>query len=407
MEADIILSRLVYGGDAMGRLPDGRAVFVPLALPGERVRIRVVEEKRGHARGELVEVLEPSPRRIQPLCTHFGLCGGCHYQHMSYEDQLQAKTEILKDQLERIGGLIEPPVRPAVPSPAPYYYRNYVQFHLTRDGQLGFHKLRSDEVFDASECHLPEPPINLVWPQLDFEAMPEIERVGLRLGVDEDVQLILESRDSQAPEFSVEEMPISAVHLCPDGPYVLAGSDYVTIEVLGRPFQVSAGSFFQVNAPMAGAMVAHLLENLPLDAGTTALDVYCGVGLFSAFLAERCGRVVGVESSPQAAEDFVVNLDEFDNVELYEAAAEEALPHLDVRSDVIVLDPPRAGVDRRALDAILASGASDLAYISCDPATLARDARRLVDGGYELVQITPFDLFPQTFHIESISFWRK
>lgn len=399
---DLTLTSLAYGGDAIGRLPDGRAVFVPFALPGERVRIRLVEEKRGHARGELVEVLEPSPQRITPLCIHFGECGGCHYQHMPYESQLAAKTEILREQLKRIGGLDDPPIQPGIPSPQPYYYRNHVEFHLTSQGRLGFYKAGTNEVFAVQVCHLPEETINTVWPQLEFDPISELRRVGLRLGAGDDIQLILESSDPQPPEFTDEDLPLSAVYLGPAGSFVLAGSDQVTIEVLGRPFRVSAGSFFQVNTPMAEAMVRHLLDHLPLGPQSTVWDVYCGVGLFSAFMAPRVGRLVGIESSPSAVEDFAYNLNEFDNVEVYESAAEQVLPQLANQPQVIVLDPPRSGLDRRVLDAVLASQADTLAYISCDPATLARDARRLVAGGYHLERITPFDLFPQTFHIETI-----
>jgi 23S rRNA (uracil1939-C5)-methyltransferase len=396
---------LVYGGEALGRLPDGKAVFVPFALPGERVRIRLIEEKRSHARAELLEVLEPAPERIQPRCVHFGVCGGCQYQHMPYEMQVRAKTEILHDQLVRIGRLDNPPVRAAVPSPEPYYYRNTVQFHLTLEGQLGYYLAQANRVFAIQECHLPEGPINLVWPQLEFDSIPGLERVGLRMGVEEDVQLILESSDPQPPEFSVEEMAISAVHLSPTGMLVLAGSDHITLEVLGRPFRVSGGSFFQVNTAMAEKMVAHLLDHLEIPPSATVMDVFCGVGLFSAFLAPKAARLIGIESSPSASEDFVANLDEFDHVELYEGLAEEILPVLDLEPDVIVVDPPRAGLERETLDAILKLHPGQLAYISCDPATLARDGRRLSSGGYRLQKVTPFDLFPQTAHIESISFW--
>lgn len=403
---DVEITTLTYGGDGLGRLPDGRAVFVPFVLPGETVRVALTEEKRGYVRAALIEVLKPSTLRILPRCIHFGVCGGCHYQHMPYEAQAQVKAEILRDQLERIGKLEHIPLRPTVPSPQPFYYRNHVQFHLTSEGKLGYHLLTSGEVFAIEECHLPEDPINQVWPQLDFEAIPEIERIGLRLGAGEDVQLIMESSTPEAPEFSVEDLPISAVHIAGDDLIVLAGSEDVVIEVLGRPFRVSAGSFFQVNTPMAEAMVSHVMEAIPrylhLGPETIAMDVYCGAGLFSAFLAPRVGRLIGIELVPSAVEDFVVNLDEFDHVEIYEAAAEEVLPNLAVDPDLILVDPPRAGLDRPVLDAILSKAPDLLVYVSCDPATLARDLRRLVAGGYQLEQVTPFDLFPQTYHVESI-----
>lgn len=400
---------LVYGGEAMGRLPDGRAVFVPYALPGETVSVRLVEQKRGYARGELLEVLAPSQARIEPVCLHFGVCGGCHYQHMSYEDQLAAKTGILGEQLERIGGLVDPPVEPAVSSPNQILYRNRVQFHLTADGKIGYHKARSDEVLPIQECHLPEAPLNAIWPQLDFETLPGLERFALRLGIEDDVQLILESSDLHPPEINIQDLPVSVVHLSPVGSLVLGGSEAVWMEVLDRSFQVSAGSFFQVNTPLAAGMVAHLLEILPnyqpFKSDATLLDVYCGVGLFSAFLAPLVSRLVGIESSTAAASDFVANLDEFDHVELYEATADEVLPNLDITPDIVLLDPTRAGISRQAMDGLLGLASPLLVYISCDPATLARDAKRLTARGYRLEQITPFDLFPQTYHIESISFW--
>jgi 23S rRNA (uracil1939-C5)-methyltransferase len=405
------VTQYAYGGEGIGRLPDGRAVFVPFTLAGEEVRLRLVEQKRGYARGELLEVLAPSPERIPPRCVHFGVCGGCHYQHLPYESQLAVKAGILRDQLERIGKLTDPPMHLVVPSPEAFNYRNHVQFDLTPEGRLGYHQERSQKVLAIQECHLPEPVLNQIWPQLDFEAEPGFQRVGMRLGADGDVLLVLESEDISPPALTVEDMPVSVVHLSPAGSLVLAGSEAVIVEVLGRAFQVSAGSFFQVNTRQAEQLVEHVLENIPayqiLDSSTTLVDAYCGVGLFSAFLASRVGRLIGVESNSNACEDFVVNLDEFDNVELYEAPLETVLPAMDIRPQVVLVDPPRAGIDRDALDGLLALNANLLVYVSCDPATLGRDARRLVVGGYELAQVTPFDMFPQTYHIESVSFWTK
>ena len=401
------LSSLAYGGDALGRLPDGRLVFVPFALPGERVSVHLVEEKRHHARAELVEVLQPSPERVAPRCLHYGVCGGCHYQHLSYEGQLEAKRAILLEQLQRIAGIPNPPVMPTVPSSQPFGYRNHIQFHLTPLGALGYHKSLSNHVFPIQECHLPGEAISAVWPQLDFEPLPGLERIGLRQGSNDEVQLILESRQAEAPETRVEDLPLSVVHVSPWGSLVLAGSEYLDIEVLGRLFRVSAGAFFQANTPVAAEMVAYVLAQLALRPETTLLELYCGVGLFSAFLAPRVGRLIGVEASPQACADFESNLDDFENVELYEASAEQFVGSVDIRPDIILVDPPRAGLGREITAGVLALRPQVIAYISCDPATLSRDARQLVDGGYRLEQITPFDAFPQTYHIESISIWRQ
>jgi 23S rRNA (uracil1939-C5)-methyltransferase len=413
MTSDLLtvkLEKLTYGGDALGRLSDGRTVFVPFALPGETVRIRSVDEKSGHVRTDLVEVLEPSPERIASKCRHFGICGGCHYQHFPYAAQLTAKTEILRDQLMRIGKIEDPPVKPIVSSSTEWNYRNHIQFHLTHDGKLGYIDAHSRNVIPITECHLPEPPLNLLWPRLEFEPGLGLERVSLRLGVYYEAMLVLESASPAAPELELEA-DLSVVHLAGYDAVVMAGDDHLTMRVNDgvndRPFHVSAASFFQVNTEIAGKMVAHLLAHLSVSPATTLLDVYCGVGLFSLFFAPCVGRLIGIESSPSACEDFTLNLDEFDNVELYEAPAEEVLPVLDVKPDIVIVDPPRAGLENAALDALLALSPARLAYVSCDPSTLGRDAARLIAGGYQLLQVTPFDLFPQTYHIESISIFEK
>ncbi|MEW5827966.1 MAG: hypothetical protein AB1846_03680, partial [Chloroflexota bacterium] len=309
-----------------------------------------------------------------------------------------------------------PPVRPIVPSPREWNYRNQVQFHLTQEGKLGFvSHLPAGEgpevrVIPITECHLPEAPINAFWPQLGFDPGAPDDRISIRSGAGDDLMLVIESDEPAPPEVDFEA-GISAVHVFADNPIVMAGDDHLVIEVLGRPFKVSAASFFQVNTPMAARMVEHALGLLPekMDA---LLDIYCGVGLFSAFAAPRCQRLIGIETSPSACEDFTANLDEFDHVELYQAPAEDVLPALvtqiaSLRHAHAIVDPPRAGLDRKVLDALAAARPESVIYVSCDPSTLARDARRLIEHGYRLEQTTPFDLFPQTYHIESLSLFTR
>jgi len=316
---EIHLEKLTYGGDAMGRLPDGRAVFVPFGLPGELVRVRLTQEKQSFARGELVEILIASPERIEPKCKHFfsplslgegpgvRACGGCHYQNMFYEKQLQAKTEILRDQLQRIGKIENPPVRPMVASPLEWNYRNHMQFHLTAEGKIGFVNSKGNSTFPIEECHLPETSINTFWPELKFESNRNIERVSVRAGLDEELLVVLESESSETPELEIEA-DISVVHLYEDHPVVLAGRDHLFINILKKDFRVSAASFFQVNTKMAEKMVEHLLTCLPVSLFTNLLDVYCGAGLFSNFFAPKYAKVIGIESSPSACEDFEFNL---------------------------------------------------------------------------------------------------
>lgn len=406
---EITLEKLTYGGDTMGRLSDGRAVFVPFGLPGETVRIQLTQEKQNFARGEILEILKTSPDRITPKCKHFTQCGGCHYQNLPYEKQLLAKADILRDQLQRIGKIENPPVQPTVASPEQWNYRNHVQFHLTDDGKVGFINASSNAILAIEECHLPEAAIDAFRDDLQFESRMNLERVSLRSGADDDLMLILESETEETPELEIEA-DISIVHIYEDHPVVIAGSDSLTIQVLGKDFHVSAPSFFQVNTPMAEKMVQYLLTNSPTSQSTTLLDLYCGVGLFSKFVADKYAKVIGIEASPSACEDFAINLDEFDNIELYEGAAEEILPALASQLTQpmhMIVDPPRAGIDKHALDAILQINPQVIAYVSCDPSTLARDAARLIKGGYTLQHVTPFDLFPQTYHIESISIFTR
>jgi 23S rRNA (uracil1939-C5)-methyltransferase len=402
---EITLEKLTYGGEAMGRLPDGRAVFVSFGLPNEVVKIRLTQEKQNFARGEIIEVIKSSPERIEPKCIHFTQCGGCHYQHLSYEKQLIAKTEILKDQFQRIGKIENPPVQAMIPSPLEWNYRNNIQFHLTDEGKLGFINSKGNSAFAIEECHLPEKEIDSFWKELNFEPNINLERISLRNGYESDLTLMLESESPETPEIEIET-DVSVIHIYENHSVVIAGQDHTFIKILGKEFKVSAQSFFQVNISMAEKMVEHLITQLPVSLSTCLFDIYCGVGLFSKFFADKYQKVIGIEASESACEDFVFNLDEFENVELYEGTAEEILPKLTNQIETqthVIVDPPRAGIDKHALDAIINLKPQIIAYVSCDPSTLARDAARLINAGYKIKQVTPFELFPQTYHIESIS----
>jgi 23S rRNA (uracil1939-C5)-methyltransferase len=378
--ATVTCTSFAYGGQAIARLPDGRAVFVPFALPGETVRVRLVKEKAGYAEGELIEVLSSSSQRVAPRCRHYRVCGGCHYQHLDYPGQLAAKAQIVRDQLVRLGGLIEPPVAATVPSPNPWHYRNHMQFHRTADGQWGLQAARSHELVPISECHLPAAGLERAWRELTSAAATGVstiapERVSLRIGNQGIIQR--------------------------------SGGKALTIDVLGRPFQVSSASFFQVNTALAGQMVEQVLAWVESGPSEVVIDLYCGVGLFSAFLAPRVGALIAVESSPAACADFADNLSTCTNMSLHRGSAEEVLPRLTGPVGDVVADPPRAGLGKAVVEQLLRLAPHRLIYISCNPATLARDARQLVAGGYQPVRIIPFDLFPQTYHIESVSLWEK
>lgn len=403
-ELTLELTGLAYGGEAFGRDETGRMVFVAFALPGERARVRLTEVHERWARAALIEVIGPAPERVVPRCRHFGECGGCHYQHLSYPAQLVAKRKIVRDQLERLGGFSSPPVENTVPSPDPWNQRNHVQFSLDRQGRLGFQAAGSHRVIPIQECHLPEPSLADLWPRLDLQPIPGLARVAVRAGSEGEAMIVFESEAEPDVEVALD-LPASVVWLGPGGATVLAGSGDLSVEVAGRAFRVSAGSFFQVHRALAAELVRLALEALAPQEGETVFDLYAGVGLFSAFLARAGARVVAVEASPSACTDFEVNLAEFDDVELYEASVEVALPAIERKPDAVLVDPPRAGLEPPALDALLDLAPGRLVYVSCDPATLARDGKRLAQAGYRLERVTPLDLFPQTYHIETVSRW--
>lgn len=400
-EYTVELTSFVYGGECMGRLPDGRAVFIPYTLPGERVRARLVEEKPHFARAALLEVLSPAPQRMTPRCPHFTVCGGCHYQHLDYTQQVTVKEEILRQQLQRIAGIANPPLMAMQPSLQAWNYRNSAQFHLTPRGKLGFQAAGSHDVVEIGECHLLDAWLEDAWRSLDIEGT-DIHLVETRCNAAGDVLVILHGNEAQPPSLYLD-IPFSVVHISPYGEVILAGENHLAQVVADRSFSVSAASFFQINTPQAEAMVSFVLACLPDLGGASVMDVYCGVGLFSAFLAPQAHRVIGIESSPSACLDFAINLNEFDNVVLYEGAAERILPALNEHIDIVIVDPPRSGLASKALNALLNLSPPLLVYVSCDPSTLARDAKRLLAGGYHLQQVQPFDMFPQTHHIESIS----
>ncbi len=398
---ELELLDFTFGGDAFGRLADGKPVFVPFGLPGERVRVQIPLEKPDYCLGRLVEILTPSPKRIQARCPHFTECGGCHYQHLAYEHQLEVKHKIVTDQMRRIGKISEPAVNPVVPSAAEWNYRNTMQFHLSPSGTPGFKDITGERVVEITECHLPVPGVNEVWPNLDIEAGIGINRVMLRAGSDGEMMVGLEGELDTPPELTLD-MPLSMHYLGRGQDFLLAGDAYSMMTVNGIDFAVSPRSFFQVNLPQAEAMVKYLLANCGATPESTVLDLYCGVGLFSAFLAPLVKELVGVELSESACNDFAVNLDVYENVSLYVGKVEDIVSIIEVKPDVVILDPPRAGLDKRVVKYLSESSVNRLVYVSCDPATLARDCRRLVDSGYKVESIQPFDLFPQTFHVETV-----
>lgn len=401
---ELTLDEMVHGGQALGRHA-GRAIFVPYAIPGERILARLTDDRGRYAFAAGATLLEPSPHRVEPRCPHFGPggCGGCHFQHIDYAAQPGYKRDVVIDQLTRIGGFSDPVVHPTLPSPDAWAYRHHATFHVDAEGSLCFVGTDNQTLIPIEECHIIRPELLDLFYELNLDGIPELDRVRLQSGSDGDLMAILSTRDDEAPELEVT-LPVSINFLLSDNePVNLIGASHVTYAVRGRRFRVTAGGFFQVNLPQAAALVDLVLARLDLRGGELVLDLYAGVGLFTAFIAERASLVTSIESYPPAVTDADENLADLDNIDLIEGNVEDVLPDLEGPFDAAVLDPPRTGLDVRALDALVAHAPGRIVYVSCEPSTLARDAKRLVKHGYRLVDVQPVDMFPQTYHIECVA----
>ncbi|MFO7742135.1 MAG: class I SAM-dependent RNA methyltransferase [Anaerolineae bacterium] len=405
---DVELTTMAHGGDALGR-HEGKVIFVPYAIPGETVRAEIIEDKEHYAFARLVEVVEPSPHRVDPPCPYFGQgkCGGCQWQHIEYPAQLRLKADVLADQLERIGGMEEPPLRATVADETGWAYRNHAQFRPAPGGGLGFQSGSGEgagpEIVAIDTCMILHPLLSELYGAIDLD-VEGLVRLVLRVGTATGDCLIgFEMEEDRPPALKSDET-VSCVMLLAEGGYAnLIGNNYITEVVAGHPYRISASSFFQVNTRQAAELVRLALEHLDLEGDETVVDGFCGVGLFTTHVAERAELVIGVESSPSAIDDLLVNTEGLDNVEVVEGAVEDVLGEISVPVDAALLDPPRGGVDRSALDGLVELRPQRIVYVSCDPATLARDAERLGRGGYRLVDVCPVDMFPQTYHVESVS----
>jgi len=406
---EVDLEQVAHGGNMIGRV-DGQVVFVPYGLPGERARARVVSAKRDFAKGELLEVLRPAPGRIAPRCPYFGSCGGCSWQHADYVVQLDLKRGVLVDQLGRIGGMpnAEDLVRPSIGMVHPWEYRNHVRFTLGRKyGDVGYTYRESHRLLRVDHCAIAHPAIN------------EVLRVVQRRCAGLKAHQIAVRYGSNTGDLVVSPaLPMVSE--------IETGQPTLTEQVLDRTFTISPAAFFQVNTrremrsipeqiaapwvPRREGMfsIADLLALLVLDrleAGPddTVLDAYCGVGTFAALIAPRAKEVIGIDESKAAVANAGRNTSDLDNVRFIAAKTEAALVELEQPVDAVVLDPARVGCAPDVLRALLERRPRRVVYVSCDPATLARDLRILRDGGYGIDSIEPIDMFPQTFHIESVT----
>jgi len=382
---EVELTAIGPRGEATGTL-DGVAVSAAFGLPGERAVVEVYTRAGDRVYGRVVDVLRPAPDRVAPACPYFGSCGGCQWQHMPNEQQLVHKREAVVAHLSgEEGRFVDPLVLPTLPAPHPYGYRNHGRFSIGRMyGELGFTTYHQHRFFRADVCPIMHPRIEAVLgaSQRRVKGHQLAVRVGVQTG---DLLVNPEQDDAELPYES--------------------GQTTFEEELLGKRYRVSAPAFFQVNTLQAERLIVTTQAALALGPDDVLLDLYCGVGAFGLALAGDVRRVVGVEESAAALKDARHNAETqgVTNIEFLAGRAEEILAGLAERVDAVIVDPPRVGCRPGALEALLRLAPRRLVYVSCDPASLARDLRVLVDGGFTLRQVQPVDMFPQTTHVETVT----
>lgn len=405
---EIELDVMAHGGSPLGR-HGKKTVFVPYTIPGEKVEARITQDRGRVAFAEGVRLIEASADRVFPQCRHFGpgRCGRCQWQHINYDAQVMLKFDVLADQLGRIGkfddATLERVLQPVIASGEQWSYNHHMTLFVTEAGELGFRSTDGEGITVMEECHLIHTDLLEMYHQLDLD-VSGIEKVKLMRGDNGDVMLVISvQNEEEMPELETD-LPISINAVLPDNePINLIGSSHVIYHINGREFRVTAGSEFRANVRQIPALIETVVNALDLHSDAAVLDLYAGVGVFSAFIAPHAALVTLVDSYPPAVTDADENLTEFDNVDIIEATVEEILEDLDDDYDAVIVDPPSEGLSLEVMDALAALQIPKLVYVSSDPATLARDANRLTIHGYQLVRVQPIDLSPQTYYIDSVA----
>ena len=381
---------VAFGGDGVGRVGD-RVLFVPFTVDGDEVEVEITEVKKRYGRGRFLRIVSPSVHRVAPPCPDYGRCGGCRMQHIAYVHQLEIKRWQVEQTFRRIAKLTPPPVSSVIPSPRPYGYRGKAEFHLAegRGGlRLGLMALASNDLVEVEQCGICDDSLN--------RKLGEFRESLLRgeVPVEGDRQTIWSDEPGEPPVG------------------VATGSGKVpdvTRIVRGKRLTVPYRGFFQANIALIGALVDQVSGMCALSGGEAVVDAYGGAGLFSLFLGGRAGQLFGIEGDREAVRCAGINLhrEGLGQAEFFQGDVADVLDrefvHGQMKVDVIVLDPPRDGCGREVIEKAAAIGPERIVYVSCNPATQARDIRDLSERGYALRRLQPLDMFPQTAHIEVVA----
>jgi 23S rRNA (uracil1939-C5)-methyltransferase len=437
---ELEVTGLSHNGAGVGKY-EGFTVFVPMAIPGEKVRVQIKQVKKTYAMGELLEILTAHPERKEPLCPIYEECGGCQTQHISYAMQLEQKRERVRESMERIGGVKDVLIHPVLGMKLPWRYRNKVQVPFgERQGQVvaGFYASGSHQIVDMETCLIqPEEGDRAVCllkemvSQLGISTYNEqthrgilrhvLVRKGTRTG---EMMIVLVTNSSHLPKkrevirrlreaFPALRSIVQNINdqrtnvILGKENKLLWGEAYIYDMIGSVRFAISPHSFFQVNSQQTEVLYQQVHKYAALTGEETIIDAYCGIGTIALYLAKEAKQVYGVEIVPEAIRDAIHNaeINGFDHVQFTVGAAEKIIPRWQkegIQPDVVIVDPPRKGCDTVLLDTIADMAPKRLVYVSCNPATLARDAKHLLTKGYTIQEIQPVDMFPQTMHVECV-----
>ena len=406
---ELDISDMAQGGRGLARL-DRKTVFVPYTIPGESVTAEIGDRRGAALFARGIRLLAASADRVSPLCANFGpgRCWECQWQHIDYPAQLLLKQDVLSDQLSRQGrlpdSLIDKVLRPVLPAPQPWAYNHTLRLSRDKRGDWGLR--RESGGFEAiEECPVTHPDLLALLEQLDLDYAPA-RRMILRRGSDGRLMLIFELSAEEEPQLQTD-LPLSVNLILPDRePINLIGDAHSRYRIAGHDFRVTAGSSFRSNIAGVELLVDVAVKALQLKGDERALDLYAGVGVFSAFLAQRAALVTLVESYPPAATDADVNLQGADNVDIVEGQVEAVLSDMTdegARYNVAVVDPPSSGLGQDVIQSLFRLGVARLVYVSGDPASLARDSRLLIEAGFQLRALQPIDLAPQTYYLSAVA----
>ncbi len=389
--AELELGPMGELGDTMAEF-EGKTINVAGGIPGERVTARIYRYRRRRKEtvsGIVTKVLRSSPDRVAAKCGYCGPCSGCQWQHIAYKSQLKYRREAIESHLKRYHSLSDVQVLPALPAPNEFYYRNHARFTVRRDGQLGFSNRITRRFVRIEHCMLMDPVINAALTEFQDKSA-ETTNMSLRVGAN--TGDLLAQPTFQNPDIAIP-----------------SGQTHYTETMMGRNLRVASPSFFQVNTAQAENLVRLTRDGLELKESDILVDAYAGVGVFAILLSPYVARAIAIEESASAIQDGNANAEGLDNVEFVQFKTEDALGRLveicelDRTPDAVILDPPRTGCHPQAVESLLRLRPKKVAYVSCDPPSLARDLNALVNGGYEIMTVQPVDMFPQTYHVESVT----